>query len=412
MRYGCLAALAGLLAGTGLAVAQPAATLPPGPTGASVEVGTGAAAELAVPGQGSAIVFAEAGEPPTRLWGAAEYLLWWLRDAPATWPLLTRGTASSLGVLGRPGTVVLDGGENYDYGTLSGGRIAAGVMDASGTIGIMGSGFLLEHALTGFQTTAQDQPAGTVLARPYINAVTQRSTSTIADEPLLITGFARTASARLWGAETNLVAAVEGDGYRLRGLLGFRYLDLYERLDDQELLFAPVFVFPRLTPGTRVIGTENFHTRNQFYGGQIGLDAEWRVGPFGVNLVSKLALGSTHQRVVIQGEQTVAFPTGVVTTDPEALLAGETNNSRTTSNLFAVVPELNVNVSLELARFVQLYVGYTFLYWSSIARPSDQIDPVVNPDFVFAGGPARPRKEFTHTDFWAQGINFGVLLRY
>ncbi len=62
-------------------------------------------------------------------------------------------------------------------------------------------------------------------------------------------------------------------------------------------------------------------------------------------------------------------------------------------------------------------MGYDFLYWSSVARPGDQIDRTVNSTQIAPRtgpftGPARPAFEFKNTDYWAHGVNFGVEFRY
>jgi hypothetical protein len=69
---------------------------------------------------------------------------------------------------------------------------------------------------------------------------------------------------------------------------------------------------------------------------------------------------------------------------------------------------------------VKLLLGYTFLYVSDVARPGDQVDRVVNRTTLpssqafnpFAGGPARPSFSFTGSDFWSQGVSFGIGLRF
>ena len=63
-------------------------------------------------------------------------------------------------------------------------------------------------------------------------------------------------------------------------------------------------------------------------------------------------------------------------------------------------------------------MGYNFLYLSSVLRPAGTIDPVIDaariPNFPLPNSPAilpgtpRPEPQFRTTDFWAQGINFGI----
>ncbi len=86
---------------------------------------------------------------------------------------------------------------------------------------------------------------------------------------------------------------------------------------------------------------------------------------------------------------------------------------------FAVVPEVQVKAGWQVRPGVRTFASYNFLYWSSVARPGDQIDPVVNTNLVPTsttfgnpGGPARPAFNFRETDFWAQGVNVGLQLRW
>jgi len=67
----------------------------------------------------------------------------------------------------------------------------------------------------------------------------------------------------------------------------------------------------------------------------------------------------------------------------------------------------------------KLYAGYSLLWITTVARAGEPIDPVVNitPFPILSGngpleGPARPAFNFNGTDFWAQGLNFGLELRY
>jgi hypothetical protein len=65
-------------------------------------------------------------------------------------------------------------------------------------------------------------------------------------------------------------------------------------------------------------------------------------------------------------------------------------------------------------------VGYNFLYVSSVIRPGDQVDRVLDitqiPNFPVPGvqptALGRPTVLFKETDFWAQGINLGLEIRY
>jgi hypothetical protein len=100
-------------------------------------------------------------------------------------------------------------------------------------------------------------------------------------------------------------------------------------------------------------------------------------------------------------------------------LALRSNIGRHQPDELAFIPEVGLNVGLQLTRHLKLYAGYSFLWVNMVARAGEQIDPVVNvtqfPILSGAGslvGPARPAFNFDGADFWAQGLNFGLELRY
>ncbi|MEI8380327.1 MAG: BBP7 family outer membrane beta-barrel protein [Planctomycetota bacterium] len=129
--------------------------------------------------------------------------------------------------------------------------------------------------------------------------------------------------------------------------------------------------------------------------------------------------GSDRSGVVrINGSTVFTSSTGTSVTQNGGLLALPTNIGSYSRDQFSVVPEVGLNVGRQLTDNVRVYVGYTLIYWSSVVRPGDQIDPVINPTQLPTPtgpgtlvGPARPAFAFHDTDFWAQGINFGLEFR-
>ena len=75
-----------------------------------------------------------------------------------------------------------------------------------------------------------------------------------------------------------------------------------------------------------------------------------------------------------------------------------------------------------MTEHIRLSMGYTFLYWSDVVRPGDQVDRVVDftkvPSFqpLPAGFPAAPQNRpavlFKENDFYAHGLNFSVLFKF
>jgi hypothetical protein len=100
---------------------------------------------------------------------------------------------------------------------------------------------------------------------------------------------------------------------------------------------------------------------------------------------------------------------------PGLTFALPTNIGITSRNEFAVIPEFQLQVSYDFTPNLRAFAGYNYLYWSEVVRPGDQIDRVVNASQRQGGvllGAARPQPRFESTDFWAQGLNVGMQVRY
>ncbi len=283
------------------------------------------------------------GTDDSRGWVSAEYLLWWTKDGPTPF------------------------GSGLDFGTASGIRVTAGRwLGDTGALGVEASGFLLERRAASESGTGVIPPS--IIALP----VPEVGTSTVAG------------TSRLWGAELNALTdlARDCDGYASL-LVGLRFLDLQEG-------FAATLDTAG-APLVSIHSNSTFGTQNSFWGGQFGFRTGWRFGWLSADLLGKLALGWTHEAVRLDSTTRVtAFgipqTIGVV--------------ARSTSDHFAVAPELGAQVGAELRDGLRAFVGYNFLYLTSVVRPGDQ----------FAGS-AEPFR-FKTTEYWAQGLSFGVEWRY
>jgi hypothetical protein len=354
-------------------------------------------------------------------WLSGEYLLWRIRSSNPP-PLVTTsppGTAqANAGVLGVPGTSALFGGSELDHDWFSGGRFTVGFqLPFFCNLGFESTYFFLGQRTNTFLASSNGTP---ILARPLIDATTGREISELVAFPGVVAGSAAvTHSSYLWGVEANLRKPLWcGCLVRVDGLLGFRFLELDEELKVQENL---VLLRDTLTApaGSNIIVTDSFQTRNEFYGGQLGFDAEYRWRRWSLGTQFKLALGSMHQVVNINGSQVFAIP-GVGTRAVEGgILALPTNIGHHTRDRFAVIPEVGVKLGYQVTDRLRVFAGYNFLYVSSVVRPSDQVDRAINRSQVpDAAGPrplvgvAAPRVLFQDTDFWAQGVNFGLEWKY
>jgi hypothetical protein len=461
MRNGILGSIAVLLAGAGLALAEPLPPTPPDPsppksptaaTDPKVPKATPAPNQPAdkpstalpgdclAPGLASVAAAEEASldgpkpdcatpqepEPQCLFWVSGEYLLWTIKDAPLHEPVVTTGPPGTLGALTTPGTSVLQGSSNVDLGTFSGLRGTVGFAGPGGILGMEASGFLLEKRLKNF-SAASDTTGSPVLARPVINAQTGLEDSFLIAAPGAFSGSITTAiTNRLWGAELNLNGSLyRSSCWSVDLLAGGRYLNLEENFDVGEtttLLSGGIagFAGMPLVPGQTIAVSDHFGTQNQFYGGQIGAQAEYRYQCFFVYAMGKVGFGSNHETVNIVGSTSLLNTVNqAIAVSPGGLLAVASNSGLFSRNEFAVVPEGAINVGYQITPQVTASVGYTFMYWSDVVRPGDQISRTVNPGLVpsslafgQAVGPAQPTFAFRHSDFWAQGLTVGVSFRY
>jgi hypothetical protein len=168
--------------------------------------------------------------------------------------------------------------------------------------------------------------------------------------------------------------------------------------------------------GTTFASSDQFDTQNRFNGGEFGFVFQQRCHRWSLELVTKLGLGSTQSHVAIGGSTSITLPNGGGTTNyPYGILALRTNSGTYDETKFSLMPELGATLGFDVTRHLRATIGYTFLYWSNVARPGDQIDTDINVSQIPPGklsGAARPNFVFHTSDFWAQGLNVGLEYRF
>jgi hypothetical protein len=351
---------------------------------------------------------------PYDIWGSGEYLFWWIKNSSVP-PLVTTspvGTDRAMaGVLGTDSTSVLFGGP-INNEERSGGRFTLGFwFDGDQTCGLEGSYFFLGQRTIKFADSSSGMP---ILARPFFDVVGNQEASQLIAFPGVVSGgIAIQSSSRLQGADLNFRTNWwRGCCWRFDTLIGFRYLALNESLNIAENLVTPA--------GDGIFVNDHFGTQNNFFGGQLGAELELRQARWSLNLLTKVALGTTRENLNVSG-YTAFTPAGAFlpTVETGGLLAQPTNSGHFSRDHFAVVPELGVKLGYQATDHIRLTVAYTFLYDSAVLRPGSQIDPGINITQLSRNGipaplvgPARPTLIFKDTDFWAQGVSFGLEFRY
>jgi hypothetical protein len=374
---------------------------------------------------------------PLRFWVSAEYLLWWTKGGSVP-PLVTTGPAlpvtPSPGSFAAPGTAVLFGGDERNRNPFSGGRFTLGFWcNDCQTIGAEANLFFLGQRSSDFSATTSGAPGSIVLARPFFDTNSGLQDSELVGYPGLAAGSVRVHStSALLGAEANLLFNLcrscenpcytscdscerPTTRYRVDFLAGLRYMELREGLGIAEN--TQVDPNSPVLAGNNISAFDQFDAVNRFYGAQLGIRSElWWKRVF-ANVTANVALGDTHQTVDINGGTRVITPGGTTTVLPGNLLAQPSNMGHHARDQFSVVPELGLNAGFQLTRNLRVFAGYTVIYWTNVQRPGDAINLGVNStrvptSTVVPSGLLDPQFNFHNSNFWTQGINFGLQFRF
>jgi hypothetical protein len=373
-------------------------------------------------------------------WVDGEYLWWHIKPMAIPEPLLTTGLpttppSAGFGILGNPSTTILFGQNDVGFGGFDGARVTVGGWLDGGyrPPGCKPIGAEVSYMVLGRQSThfsASSEASGLpLLGRPVVDALTGSETSLLVSAPMKFGGstgaFTVDADSEMWGAEANIFMPFCGLHHLMAGgLLGVRYINFEENLSiNQDTTVLPggtsFFVGVPVGAGSRLAISDEFETRNNFYGGQVGAQAAVNWWRFSVSAVAKVALGTMTQQVKIMGQTTLNAP-GTSATASGGLLALPSNSGDFNQAVFAVVPEGTAHLTFEVTDKIHLMAGYTFIYIDNVIRPGNQIDRTINPTQLpvsasFTPGPAipaRPAFDFARTEFWMHGLTVGLALAF
>lgn len=350
-------------------------------------------------------------------WASAEYLAWWTRSDTVP-PLLTTSAPQFFGIPGQGNTTVVLGGNVADT-FHSGGRLTVGRwFGDSECRGVETRLFFLGRSDTTYTVTSDQYP---VLARPFFNVNTPNGpfSQVIASPGLAVGGAVVNFQSSVWGGEANYRRFLLGNGCsRLDAIVGYRYMNITEQLSISESFIRTGN--PGIgAPAASGTVTDVFRTENTFNGGQIGLAGTIRRGRWSFDGRAVVAFGNLQQQLEISGGQQILLPNGTVTNVPGGLLAlPGANIGSYTQNTFAVIPEVGVNVGYQLTSRLRIFVGYNFMYLGNALRPGGTIDTNIDaariPNFPLPGNPAplagvaRPMPIFNTSEYFVQGISFGL----
>lgn len=359
------------------------------------------------------------------LWVEADYLLAWMKRGDIDAPLITTGSPDDAvpGAIGEPGTNVVFGDKHYDFHRTTGVKAAIG--------GVFGTNRQLAFDIDAFWIFKRekhfhidsDASGSPLIARPFFDVQTGAENAEEVSNPGFFSGTSKAlVKTQFWGAELNLGERSCNEG-GLDFFIGFRYLRLQEKIRVRDDMV------PFTTPsGLTFNGSANavespdtltdedtFRTNNNFFGGQLGAKARISPNPWiSFDIFGKVAVGSTEEKYKSEGSTTWEstafgdqFATGGVLVQPN-------NSVHTKKWKFTWVPEIGADIVISPVDRFRFLVGYSFLWWSNVVRPGDQIDRNVNsgqiPRDVAYYTPAiqAPNDHLDQEAFWMQSVNFGI----
>lgn len=192
---------------------------------------------------------------------------------------------------------------------------------------------------------------------------------------------------RMQGAEVNGLAYLCSDcSWNLRGLVGFRWWNFYEKFNFHR----------RFDSGSSEFSRHRFHTDNNFYGGQVGVKFNYDCNCFFFEGTGKVALGAMDEYAKNRRHFN--------NFDGFSSRRHHKNRERTE---FAVIPEVDLNVGYRLSDCLDIKLGYTFIYVDNLARPENR-----NRNHSTFGSSGERSKFLKNDDLWVQGLNVGIDYRF
>ncbi len=376
-----------------------------------------------------------------RVWGSAVYLLAFRksRQTPGLGANNPAGTPlANVGILSDPSTDVVFGG-GLDNNPRSGMRGEVGLwLDGDAGCGVGASFLGLEQDSVGFSQTSDGSE---IISRPIYNTLLDREASQLVSFPGLVRGTVGVQTSNdVYGGEIFLrkrIGFLSGFPFMF-GLSGLHSLFSLPGTQTVNVLsynqsgagmsrcdFLMGYQFSRIEDSARItnnlvsldpaflgqIGTtldafDAFDTRNDFHGMTLGLKSVSYLGPWSLTMLGKVGLGNMRQEVTIDGQTIVTVPAGPTITRRSGLLTQTSNIGTYRQDRLGVIPEARIMLNYNFNRRLSAGVGYTFIYWNSVALAGAQMNTNVDvtqalPDPTFT---------FRESDSFVHAVTFRVQL--
>ena len=349
------------------------------------------------------------------VWMNTELLLWFTENQPAP-PLVTTSAQGVLPVYNGAGVTTAFGGPGgIENGLIPGFRTEIGKwLDCDEKIGVSARAY----GFTEDENYTATSNGSTSIGIPFFNV----NAGVLAEDAYLVAftnGLGQpVSSGTVWarsdldligleGSARYLIA--RGSGSRFDFITGYTYNRLTSSLSVRTQS-TDLFTGNLIADGTVFDILDQFSTENQFHGGHLGLLSSVTRKGLTLSSLAKVSMGNTRSTGDIFGSTITTPPAGAATGAAGGTFARASNIGPMTSvDNFSFISELGIKLGANLNENVQATVGYSLMYWSSVALAGDQMDRVIDP----AGAVNRPVHNGIVTQgMWAQGIDLGLIFNY
>lgn len=364
-------------------------------------------------GSGCEQSFGSCRTSPNNRWFGAEALLWFSQNH-RTPPLVTTAPAGTLPVAGAAGVATeFGGGDGIDHGVLPGYRVSGGMYFGDcQKFGIGGRGYGI-FSDSEESTTASNGTSN--LGLPFFNV----NPASLVEDAFLVASSVGpnvistgTVTARsdldMFGADGSLhILVARGSDHRVDMLAGYTYNKMKTSI-GVESQSTNVFTGDAIVDGTVFTTNDLFETENVFNGAHLGVLSSVVRNKVSLTTLAKVAFGNMRQTGDIRGFTINNPPNAAAVATAGGVFAQPSNMGPFARDVFAFIPELGIKLGYRPRENVELTVGYTCMFWSSVGVAGDQMDRTI--DLVQTV--ARPTASFVDRSFWMQGIDLGMNIRF
>jgi hypothetical protein len=345
-------------------------------------------------------------------WASGDFLLAFMQRTTLPFMATTSPVGTSqinAGVLGGPTTDLLSGAQLGDLRV--GLRMDVGYK-LNSEYGVEMGFTLLEGQELNFATSSDQNP---ILARPYRNALSNREEAILIGFPGQSAGLLsfRLGSDNFYEMHFDISQKVVNIGnVSVEALGGYRFYTYREILNANQTI-SPLgggFI-----PGTTIQSTDEFRSRNEFHGLDLGIRTRLEFESLSIGLLAKFAIGQRRGQIDVTGNTITTVPGSPVSVLSGGFFALQPNIGPKADKEWSIFPEFGINASYRVMQNVELRLGYNLFVLDRIIRVADQLNTNINPELFPPAQPTatlQPSQQFKRTDPWIQALSLGVTFNF